>query len=83
MTMQTLRIVLTTIDDVKRFVTLTNKYSFSIDLSNGKYKIDAKSIMGVFSLGTSQPVTMEIDSNASQSREVAEFIDAVQEFVVK
>ena len=44
---QTLQIVLFTIDDVKRFVTLTNKYHFPINLSNGKYKIDAKSIMGV------------------------------------
>ena len=34
--MQTLQIVLKTIDDVKRFVTLTNKYHFPIDLSNGK-----------------------------------------------
>ncbi len=80
--MQTLQIVLSTIDDVKRFVTLTNKYNFSIDLSNGKYKIDAKSIMGVFSLGTSQPVTLEVDNDASQSREAEEFLKAVQEFAV-
>ncbi len=81
--MQTMQIVLFTIDDVKRFVTLTNKYKFSIDLSNGKYKIDAKSIMGVFSLGTSQPITLEIDSDPSQEKEVEEFMQAVQEFAAK
>ena len=81
--MQTLQIVLKTIDDVKRFVTLTNKYHYPIDLSNGKYKIDAKSIMGVFSLGTSEPVTLEIDSTAAQSREADEFVKSVQEFVVE
>ena len=78
-----MQIVLFTIDDVKRFVTLTNKYKFSIDLSNGKYKIDAKSIMGVFSLGTSQPITLEIDSDPSQEKEVEEFMQAVQEFAAK
>ncbi len=81
--MQTMQIVLFTIDDVKRFVTLTNKYKFSIDLSNGKYKIDAKSIMGVFSLGTSQPITLEVDSDPSQEKEVEEFMQAVQEFAAK
>lgn len=81
--MQTMQIVLFTIDDVKRFVTLTNKYKFSIDLSNGKYKIDAKSIMGVFSLGTSQPITLEIDSDPSQEKEVEEFMQAAQEFAAK
>mgnify|MGYP001852206648 CR=1 FL=1 len=81
--MQTMQIVLFTIDDVKRFVTLTNKYKFAIDLSNGKYKIDAKSIMGVFSLGTSQPITLEIDSDPSEEKEVEEFMQAVQEFAAK
>ena len=80
---QTLQIVLFTIDDVKRFVTLTNKYHFPINLSNGKYKIDAKTIMGVFSLGTSQPVTLEIDSDPSQSKEVGEFVEEVQAFAAK
>ena len=39
--------------------------------------------MGVFSLGTSQPVTLEIDSTAAQSREADEFVKSVQEFVVE
>ena len=81
--MQTMQIVLFTIDDVKRFVTLTNKYKFPIDLSNGKYKIDARSIMGVFSLGTSQPITLEIDSDPSQEKEVEEFMQAAREFAAK
>ena len=62
--MQTMQIVLFTIDDVKRFVTLTNKYKFAIDLSNGKYKIDAKSIMGIFSLDLSKPIDLNIHAEA-------------------
>jgi len=60
--MQTSTIMLSSIEAVKKFVTLTNQYDFVVNLTTDKYKIDAKSIMGVFSLDLSKPVTIEVDT---------------------
>ena len=58
--MQTSTIMLSSIEAVKKFVTLTNQYDFAINLATDKYKIDAKSIMGVFSLDLSKPIDLNI-----------------------
>lgn len=46
-------------EDVKQFVNSISKFPFDVTISNGRYKIDAKSIMGVFSLDTSKPCNVE------------------------
>ena len=51
-----------TIVDVKNFVNIVNKYDFDIDLESGRYVIDAKSIMGIFSLNLAQPIKIYIHS---------------------
>lgn len=66
---------LSSIEAVKKFVTLTNSYEFPINLTTDKYKIDAKSIMGVFSLDLSKPVEIEVESDLAQ-----DFIDQLQQF---
>ena len=48
--MKKMKISLSSIEDVKEFVALTNSYSFDSDLVSGRYAVDAKSIMGIFSL---------------------------------
>ena len=48
--MKVYKISLSTINDVKKFVNAVSKYDFDIDLISGRYAIDAKSIMGIFSL---------------------------------
>ena len=57
---------LASIDAVKKFIALTNKYPFPINLTTDKYKIDAKSSMGVFSLDLSKPVTIEVEADDCQ-----------------
>lgn len=71
-------ILLSSIEAVKKFVTLTNSYCFPINLATDKYKIDAKSIMGVFSLDLSKPVTIEVDGDES-----GELIAQLQQFKVE
>ena len=73
--MYTTSIRLSSIEAVKNFVTLTNSYDFPINLTTDKYKIDAKSIMGVFSLDLSQPVEIEIDNDSAP-----EFIQQLKQF---
>ena len=73
--MRTATIMLSSIEAVKKFVTLTNKYDFPINLTTEKYKIDAKSIMGVFSLDLSKPVTIQVESD-----DAGEFMKEVEQF---
>ncbi len=69
---------LTSIEDVKKFVSITNRYGFKINLISDKYTIDAKSIMGVFSLDLSRPLTMQIEEEANP--EYPQFMEEVQPF---
>ena len=53
-------IKLDSIDKVRSFVNVVNRYTSDFDLINGRYVIDAKSIMGIFSLDLSKPLVLEI-----------------------
>ena len=58
--MSTVSISLNSIEKVKSFVNEIAKFSCDFDLISGRYIIDAKSIMGIFSLDLSKPVTLNI-----------------------
>ena len=63
--MKTVRISLNSIDKVKSFVNDLTKFDF--DLVSGRYVIDAKSIMGIFSLDLSKPIDLNIHAEAESS----------------
>ena len=58
--MKTVKISLNSIDAVKSFVNTVTKYDSDFDLVSGRYVIDAKSIMGIFSLDLSKPIDLNI-----------------------
>ena len=58
--MVTVRISLNSIDKVKSFVNDLTKFDSDFDLVSGRYVIDAKSIMGIFSLDLSKPIDLNI-----------------------
>jgi len=62
----TMKIVLKSIDDVKVFVSEVSKVSFDVDLSSGRYVVDAKSILGIFSLDLSNTLILEMDHPAER-----------------
>lgn len=74
--MKTLNIVLSSITDVKDFVNIVGKYSYEIDLTSGRYVVDAKSIMGIFSLDLSKPIKVEIMSD-----DCGDLLDELKPFV--
>lgn len=57
------QIMLKTINDVKAFVNSVAKYDFDVDLLSGRYAVDAKSIMGIFSLDLSKPLILNADTD--------------------
>ena len=56
--MKEVYIKLQTINDVRKLVSVVEKYPFSVDLSEGRYLVDAKSLMGIFSLDLLQPIKL-------------------------
>lgn len=76
--MKTFNIKLNSINHVKTFVNTVNKYDFDVDLTSGRYVVDAKSIMGIFSLDLSKPIKVE-----AYSDDISEFMKEMQEFIVE
>ena len=66
------------INDVKEFVNIVMKYDFDIDLVSGRYAVDAKSIMGIFSLDLAKPIELEIFSDDCQ-----DFVEKLQKFIIE
>ena len=58
--MKTVQISLNSIDKVKSFVNDITQFDYDFDLVSGRYVIDAKSIMGIFSLDLSKPIDLNI-----------------------
>lgn len=52
-------VMLGSINDVKDFVNIVSRYDFDIDLASGRYVVDAKSIMGIFSLDLAKAIKVE------------------------
>ena len=76
--MKTVKISLNSIDKVKAFVNEVKKFDAEFDLVSGRYVIDAKSIMGIFSLDLSKP----IDLNIHSENDVDAILEKLQPFIV-
>ena len=61
--MKKFSILLSSINDVKNFVNLVSRFDCDVDLVSGRYVVDAKSIMGIFSLDLSKPIDIEIHND--------------------
>ncbi|MCR4653159.1 MAG: HPr family phosphocarrier protein [Eubacterium sp.] len=72
--MQTVQISLNSIDKVKNFVNSISKFDFDFDLVSGRYVIDAKSIMGIFSLDLSKPIDLNIHSEGTELQQVLDVL---------
>ena len=64
--MKSINVMLGTINDVKEFVSIVTKYDYDIDLISGRYAVDAKSIMGIFSLDLSKPIRLDIHASEAE-----------------
>ena len=72
------KIMLKTISDVKAFVNSVAKYDFDVDLLSGRYAVDAKSIMGIFSLDLSKPIDLAIHAESN----LDEIMEALKPYLV-
>ena len=76
--MKTVQISLNSIDKVKSFVNAITHFEFDFDLVSGRYVIDAKSIMGIFSLDLSKPIELVIHAEDH----LDEIMDILKPYIV-
>ena len=75
--MKTVKISLNSIDKVKSFVNDITKFDYDFDLVSGRYVIDAKSIMGIFSVDLSRELVLKISSDdVEECKEIREKLKA-------
>lgn len=79
--MKKVMLTLSSIDAVKVFVNEINMLPYDADLVSGRYTVDAKSIMGIFSLNLSQPIELVIHSDNDEACD--KFIAKISDFLVK
>lgn len=76
--MKTVTINLGSIDKVKSFVNDITRFDYDFDLVSGRYVIDAKSIMGIFSLDLSKP----IDLNIHAEEDIEEVLSVLKPYII-
>ena len=76
--MRSFKVMLSSIVDVKTFVDIVNGFDFDVDMVSGRYVVDAKSLMGIFSLDLGNPVTMRV-----YSEDTCELEKKLCDFIVK
>ena len=76
--MKSFKVMLSSIVDVKNFVNLVNYFECDIDMVSGRHVVDAKSLMGIFSLELSKPVVVRV-----YSEETEEIEKTLKEFIVE
>ena len=75
--MKTATIRLSLVENVNKFVNIVSRYPFDMDLRAGRHVVDAKSVLGIFSLDLSRPITLDVyDDNCD------DLIADIQQFTI-
>lgn len=77
--MTTIQVSLNSIGKVKSFVSAIAQFDTDFDLISGRYVIDAKSIMGIFSLDLSKPIELAIHSD----EELDKIMEVLQPYIIE
>lgn len=75
----TLNIKLREINDVYKLVNILVGFEGDVDLESGKYKVDGKSILGIFSLDLRQPIKLTYDSEKGADK----LYDQLKDFIAE
>ena len=75
--MKAVNIKLSLAENVKTFVNIVNKYPYDVDLRAGRHVVDAKSILGIFSLDLSKPIAREVYDDACD-----DLLEEIKPFII-
>ncbi|MBR6027734.1 MAG: HPr family phosphocarrier protein [Clostridia bacterium] len=70
-------------ENVKTFVGLISRQPFDMDLRAGRHVVDAKSILGIFSLDLSRPIFLEFDETSADPAQVEALLKDIKPFLVE
>ncbi len=70
-------VMLDSISAVKNFVNIVTAYDYEVDLASGRYAVDAKSIMGIFSLDLSKPIQL-----TAHTDDADKFFNEIKDYIV-
>ena len=76
--MKSVSIMLNMAESVKKFVNITAKYDYDMSLRSGKFVVDPKSMLGIFSLDLDHPITLEI-----MAEECDDILEDLEPFITK
>ena len=76
--MKSVMIRLSLVENVNNFVNIVTRYPYEMDLRAGRHVVDAKSILGIFSLDLSKPITLEIYSD-----DCGDLLEQIEGFIAK
>ncbi|MBQ4639685.1 MAG: HPr family phosphocarrier protein [Clostridia bacterium] len=76
--MKSIPIKLSYAEEVKAFVNTVNRYPYEVDLRAGRHVVDAKSILGIFSLDLSKPITLDVYTD-----DCDDLVQDIQPFTIK
>ena len=79
--MKSVKILLSMAESVKKFVAIVSKYPYDIDLHSGRFVIDAKSLLGIFSLDLSKPI--ELQAYCKDDGTFAAYKERIKEFLLE
>ena len=74
------KILLKNMDNVEKFVEITNKFNFDIDVIGGKRMVNGKSVLGLLTLDLTSPLSVILNTN--KSNEINEFINLINDFKI-
>lgn len=77
--MSTLAVLLREISDVTEFVNIMGRFPFEAQLTVGNYAVDAKSLMGIFTLDREQPVQLVVET--ADTTQVSQLVTAIDRFL--
>jgi phosphotransferase system HPr-like phosphotransfer protein len=78
--MTTVKLKLDSIDRIKKFNNTVTKFNNDFDLEQGRYYIDAKSMMGLLSLDLNAPIELHFQADASEEKNI---IASLDDFVIR
>ena len=76
--MQKVQITLNNIEEIRKFVNEVTMLDYEVDLVQGRYIVDAKSIMGIFALDTLSPITLVAHTDSADA-----FFERISQIIVK
>lgn len=77
--MSTMAVFLPAISDVTEFVNIMGRFPFEAQLTVGNYAVDAKSLMGIFTLDREHPI--QLVAETADSDELSRLTDAISRFL--